>query len=309
MTVHVRHFAPAVVPKDPNLLSGAARGALERIRATQAASEVEDLVPNTYSPPQDAVIVRSHNSPALGAPPKQAYPGHPHNFTSLRPISPGFDHVDRAVRDFAWESRFDLLNRIISPRYYGEVPFTTPRRERQDGVVDGIRVRPVQNPSVKLTPAIRYRLNAWPSKDWGRWDPSNCHIRGSRRRYRVPQDIAPYRDELGEWHKPRVSGRYKGDIEKQYYMHTLPWVWSNNYFHPPLKFLDREPRGLKRWYKKEFRKAHIAEALKRADSMIEDYRKETRERKRLSWVETIALEFAGEQMAAPYIRQRRVPKM
>jgi len=304
----VRHFAPAVVPKDPNLITGAARGALERIRESRVSSELEDVAPNVHSPPKDAVIVRSYNSPTLGVPPKQAYPGHPHNFTSLRPISPGFDHVDRAVRDKAWESRFDLLNRIIPPRYYGEVP-GTPRRELQDGVVGGIRVRPAQNPTVKLTPGVRYRLNAWPSKDWDRWDPNRCHIRGSRRRYRVPEDIAPYRDELGEWHKPRVSGRYKADIEKQYYMHTLPWVWSNNFYQQPQHFMDREPRGLKRWYKKEFRKAHIAEALKRADSMIEDYRRERRDAKRLSWVETIVLEFAGEQMAAPYIRQRRLPKM
>ena len=32
------------------------------------------------------------------------------------------------------------------------------------------------------------------------------------RRYRVPQDIAPYKDELGEWHPPRVSGRYKARV-------------------------------------------------------------------------------------------------
>lgn len=28
-------------------------------------------------------------------------------------------------------------------------------------------------------------------------------------RYRIPQDLAPYKDELGEWHPPRLSGRYK----------------------------------------------------------------------------------------------------
>ena len=30
-------------------------------------------------------------------------------------------------------------------------------------------------------------------------------------RYRIPQDIAPYKDELGEWHPPRISGRYKAE--------------------------------------------------------------------------------------------------
>ena len=28
-------------------------------------------------------------------------------------------------------------------------------------------------------------------------------------RFRIPTDIGPYKDELGEWHPPRLSGRYK----------------------------------------------------------------------------------------------------
>jgi len=91
-------------------------------------------------------------------------------------------------------------------------------------------------------------------------------------------------------------------------MNSLPWVWANDYYTGKLHFMDREPRGPKRWYKKEFKKAHVAEALKKADTMIEEYRKERREAKRLSYVEHIVLEFAGEQMAAPYIRQRRIAK-
>jgi hypothetical protein len=167
----------------------------------------------------------------------------------------------------------------------------------------------VQNPYVKLTLQKKYPLNAWPSRNWADWSPHAAYVRGSRRRYRIPEDITPYKDELGEWHPPRVSGRYKADIEKQYYMNSLPWVWANDYYRGKQHFMDREPRGPKRWYKREFRRAQIAAALKRVDSLVEDYRKERREAKRLSWVETVALEFCGEQLAAPYISQRRIPKM
>ena len=59
------------------------------------------------------------------------------------------------------------------------------------------------------------------------------------------------------------------------------------------------------------------QSLKRADEMIEEYRKERRQAKRLSWVETIvkeclgashgllALRFAGTELASPYIRQQK----
>mmetsp|Transcript_101308 Transcript_101308/g.180055 ORF Transcript_101308/g.180055 Transcript_101308/m.180055 type:complete len:311 (+) Transcript_101308:73-1005(+) len=291
-------------------LTGAERGALERHEASEQLRNLPQQL-QLRSPPDGAVICRNHNRPAASAGsifPAQLYPGHPHNFTPLRPVQAGFAALDRAVRDVAWESRFDLLQRQITPRYGAECP-GTPRREIQDGLVAGIRVRPVQNPFVRLKPAQRYRLNTWQSRNWAQWSPHRCNVRGSRRRYRIPEDIAPYRDELGEWHPPRVSGRYKADIEKQYYMNSLPWVWSNDYFQGKQHFMDREPRGLKRWFKREYRKAQIAEALKRADTMIEEYRKERREVKRLSWVESIVLEFAGDQLAAPYVRQRRLPKM
>lgn len=306
-----RGFAPPVRRKNPNLRSGAATGALERISEDVERRKLGQKPPDAATrPPEGAVLVRSHNAPppfAGSTFPAQIYPGHPHNFTPLRPIPAGFSALDRAKREIPWESRFDLLERRIAPTYAGEGR-GTPRREYQEGLVGGIRVRPVQNPYVKLKLAQRYRLNAWPSKNWADWNPHRCHVRGSRRRYRLPEDIAPYRDELGEWHPPRVSGRYKADIEKQYYMNGLPWVWANDYFMGKLHFMDREPRGPRRWYKKEFRKAQVAEALKRADAMIEDYRKERREAKRLSWVEITALEFAGEQLAAPFVRERRMPK-
>jgi len=291
-------------------MTAATRGALERNFEEEERRKLPDS-PLRCPPPADAVVVRSFNSPSPSAGstfPAQVYPAHPHNFSPLRPVPPGFHAQDRAVRDVAWESRFDLLERRIVPRYAGECR-GTPRRELQDGLVGGIRVRPVQNPFVKLTPEKKYRLNTWPSRNWSEWTPQRTNVRGSRRKYRVPEDIAPYKDELGEWHPPRVSGRYKADIEKQYYMNSLPWVWANDYYQGKIHFMDREPHGPRRWYKKEFKKMQIAEALKRADSLIEEYRKERREAKRLSWVEDMVLEFAGEQMSSPYIRQRRLPKM
>jgi len=291
------------------MLSGAASGALERINEEEEVRAVADIA--RHEAPNGALVLRRHNAPTPSAGsrfPAQLYPAHPHNFTPLRPVPPGFSALDRAVRDVAWESRFDLLERRVAPKYAGEGP-GTPRRELQDGLVAGIRVRPVQNPYVRLNAAKRYRLNTWPSRNWAAWSPCRAAVRGSRRRYRLPEDIAPYRDELGEWHPPRVSGRYKADIEKQYYMNSLPWVWANDYFQGKQHFMDREPRGRKWWYKKEYRKAQVAEALKTADAGIEEYRKEKREAKRLSWIETMVLEYAGEQMAAPYVRQRRLPKM
>merc|ERR1712061_894480 len=109
--------------------------------------------------------------------------------------------------------------------------------------------RPVQNPYVRLRRKQRYPLNCWPSRDWRNWNPFRTHVRGSRRKYRVPEDLHPYRDELGEWHPPRVSGSYRADIEKQFYMNSLPWVWSQDYYRGRQHFMDREPRGRKFWYK------------------------------------------------------------
>jgi len=296
--------------RDPEKI-GAVRNALERNEMDEVAYGLMRSPPLAADPPEGATIARFHNSPAASRGtsfPSQTYPAHPHNYTPLRPVPAGFAALDRAVRDVAWESRFDLLERRIEPRYCAECP-GTPRREVQDGLVAGVRVRPVQNLYVRLRAAQKYRLNTWPSRNWKGWRPDRTFVRGSRRRYRVPEDIAPYRDELGEWHPPRVSGRYKADIEKQYYMNSLPWVWANDYFGGKQHFMDREPHGLKRWHKREFRKAQRAEALKKADQMVEEYRKERRAAKRLSWVETIVEEFAGEQLAAPYVRQRRLPKL
>lgn len=312
--IAVRHnrFNPNDFKGPP--LSGAKRNALENMRRVEADNLAVELAEESMiaKPPSDALIVRRHNAPpeheGTLLPSGGLYLGHPHNFTPLRPIPHGFNAVDRAVREIAWESRFDLLKRRIVPKYASECP-GTPRREYQVGMVNGIRVRPIFNPYVRLNSKRKWPLNTWPSRNWKTWNPLRCHIRGSRRRYRVPEDIMPYKDELGEWHPPRVSGRYKADIEKQYWMNGLEWVWSNDYYQGKLHFMDREPLGPKRWYKKEYRKAQIREAMRRMDTLVDEYRREKREAKRLSWIETMALEFAGEQLAAPFVRRRRLPKM
>ena len=55
----------------------------------------------------------------------------------------------------------------------------TPRSEFSEGTIDGIRVRPVQNPYVRLTKAKRYRLDNWMSRSWTDWDPLKVWYRGS----------------------------------------------------------------------------------------------------------------------------------
>jgi len=257
------------------------------------------------------IIVRRQTDIPLGGgleTPQRITPTTPHNFTPLRPIPVGFSALDRAVREVPWESRFDILKRTVTPRYMDECR-GTPIRQYMEGVVDGMRVRPVANPYVKLTKAKRYRLDTFPSRDWRRWTPEKVYVKGSRRRFDLPKDIAPHKDELGEWHPPRLSGRYTADIEKQYYMHELPWVWAKDFYHPPLHFMDREPQGPKRWYRKEFRLAKIREALRGMDALKHAYRKERRAAKRLSWFEQTVKETVGNDMASSHLRVRKIPKL
>eukprot|EP00392_Amoebophrya_sp_AT5.2_P009012 g9040.t1 len=234
------------------------------------------------------------------------YPSHPVNFTSLRPVTDaGLTPLDRAVRDVPWESRFQLTQRKVLPKYASEVR-GTPRREYQEGLVDGMRVRPVFNPFVELTPEKRYRLDNWPSRNWLRWDPSaNVHVRGGRRSYELPRDIAPVKDELGEWHPTKISGRYKADIEKQYAYFSLPWMWARDFYNPVFHKLDRAPKGKRRWRYQEHRKLWVADALRKMPQLIEDYRKERRETKRLSWFEDMMVKFCGKPVAHAFIRKRK----
>ncbi|KAF4718377.1 hypothetical protein FOZ63_003983, partial [Perkinsus olseni] len=171
--------------------------------------------------------------------------------------------------------------------------------------------------------------------------------------YNIPEDLFPYKDELGEWHPPRISGRYAADVRKQYYIHSLPWVWDQDAMDAGKKhFMDREPLGNKRWYlsdrfyrmhvtihetiqlcdwnaekvsrssggstpgldplhrfRREYRKAKTAEALRGMDSLVEEYRRETRAAKPYTWFERTVHEIAGNQIAPKYVRVRKLPKM
>lgn len=137
--------------------------------------------------------------------------------------------VERAVREVPWESRSTILKRVEKPKYCKECK-GTPRQEYQKGMIDGIRVVPTFNPYVKLNKAKRYVLDHWPSRNAGDWDPLRCYVRGSRRRYDVPKDIFPSKDELGEWHPP--SGEFAATFRRRIFepYHKTP-VHSSQVCH------------------------------------------------------------------------------
>ncbi|KAL8273794.1 hypothetical protein Esti_002268 [Eimeria stiedai] len=168
----------------------------------------------------------------------------------------------REARAVPWEPREQLLEARKEPRYMAECR-GTPRMEYPENLIDGVRVRPTFNPYVKLTRSKRYKLDNWPSRNWADWNPYSCFVRGSRRRYQIPKDLMPYKDELGEWHPPRLSGRYKADVERQFRLNGLAWVWRKDFYREKQHFQDREPLGPKRWYIREFRQQQVKEAMRK----------------------------------------------
>ncbi|KAF4697023.1 hypothetical protein FOZ60_013374 [Perkinsus olseni] len=261
------------------------------------------------------VVVRRINfpeSPYIGYDGRQSYPGHPLNFDCLRPIPPNCMNspLDRAIREVPWQPRSEILDsRIVEPKYMDECK-GTPRQEYQEGLVDGIRVRQVFNPYVKMDNYQTNMYNYWDSRDNDSWNPRKTSLRGGRKMYNIPEDLFPYKDELGEWHPPRISGRYAADVRKQYYIHSLPWVWDQDAMDAGKKhFMDREPLGNKRWFRREYRKAKTAEALRGMDALVEEYRRETRAAKPYTWFERTVHEIAGNQIAPKYVRVRKLPKM
>jgi len=252
------------------------------------------------APPMEGLVVRKHNLAQAAVP----HTSHPLNYPSLRPVEPGFSPLDRAVRDLPWESRFDLAQRMIKPRYMSEC-LGTPRQQYQEGLVDGLRVRPVFNPYVRLIRKKYKRLDNWESRNWDIWDPFRTFVRGSRRRYNVPNDIYPYKDELGEWHTPRLNARYRADVEKQYAYFSLPWFWRKDFFDGRFHWRDREPKGLGWWYRQEFRRERIKEAMRTMDKKVEEYRINNRRVKRYSWFEQAVVDLAGSEVASDFLRQKR----
>lgn len=214
--------------------------------------------------------------------------------------------VDRAVRELPWESRFTILRERKKPQYFSE-SIGTPRRELTKNLINGIRIHPTFNPHVKFNNEKRYQYDNWNSRNFEDWDATKCFVRGSRRRYEIPSDILPCKDELGEMHPPRLSGRYRADVEKQYYINGLPWIWDKDFYSGKIHFHDNQPIGPKLWYRKEFRKERIKEAMKRMDDMVLNYRKESRERKNLSWMDRVIFDVAGDEIASNFIKKPKMP--
>ncbi|EDO07711.1 hypothetical protein BBOV_III001440 [Babesia bovis T2Bo] len=216
--------------------------------------------------------------------------------------------VDRVVREVPWRSRFDILKERVKPTYMAEC-IGTPRREYQTNMINGIRIMPTFNPYVKLNKEKRYRLDNWPSRNWDDWNPTECYTRGGRRRHAIPKAFLPTKDELGEAHPPKISARYKADIEKQYYMNGLPWVWNPDYYLGKVHYHDRDVLHPKVWYRHAFRKHRMEMELKRLDKHIEEYREQNRLKKRYAYFEKAVAAMAGEELASKYIRQRKIAKV
>lgn len=216
--------------------------------------------------------------------------------------------VDRAVRELPWRSRFEILKERVKPRYMSECP-GTPRREYQENVINGIRIAPTFNPYVELNKEKRYRLDNWPSRNWDEWDPRACYTRGGRRRHAIPKAFLPVKDELGEAHPPKISARYKADVEKQYYMNGLPWVWNVDYYLGKIHYHDREILQPKAWYRHAFRRQRMEMELNNIDKHLKEHREQNRLRKRYSYFEKAIAGIAGEELASKYIRQRKIPRM
>lgn len=84
-------------------------------------------------------------------------------------------------------------------------------------------------------------------------------------------------------------------------------IWANNFYDPPAHAGDRSIAGKRRWFKKEYRKIKVAEALRRMPQLVEEYRKERREAKRLSWFEDMVVGLLGQRVTVDHIRKRKIP--
>jgi len=258
----------------------------------------------------DCIVCRPYNAPPLHIGwdvSKSLTFNEPLNFTPLRSIPQGFNTLDRASRDVPWESRFDLLQRRISPAFVSDST-GTPRREFQGGMVNGIRVRPALNPHFIPTGHKLKQWNTWRSRDFVGWDALKTSVRGSYKPYDIPGELKPLKNELGEWHPPVVSSRYQADVKRQYILNGIPWIFEKDFMEGKRHLRDREPSGLKRWQRKEYRAAKVREAMKSMPRRIEEYKKDRCAAKRNSWFETVILDMAGEQAVHQIIRKAKLSK-
>ncbi|CAA9986585.1 conserved Plasmodium protein, unknown function [Plasmodium knowlesi strain H] len=213
-----------------------------------------------------------------------------------------FTAIDRKLREVPYLSRYIILDKFKKkPRYMDECP-GTPRRAYGYNCFDRIRFKPTFNPYVKLNKDKKYRLDNWESRNSDRFDPLKCYVRGSRKAYDVPFAILPSKDELGNFHPPVLSGRYRADIEKQYYMHDLPWVWHKNFYTGTKHFCDNMVVGKKEWYRREQQKEKMKEAMGKINDLVLEYRQEFRDKKRYNFLERV-VNTLGEDVAHKYIRK------
>ena len=232
----------------------------------------------------------------------------PANFIPLRSVPPGFNSLDRASRDFPWETRFDLVDRRIEPKFMRSC-VGTPRREYQAGMVDGVRIRPAFNPYFVPNKRKLREWNTWASRDFRNWNPYLTSVRGSVKKYAIPLDLFPMKDELGERHPPLVSSRYQADVKKQYAINSIPWVFDKDFMDMKIHLRDREPLALKRWYKREYRVAKMREAMKTMGGQVADYRKSRRITKVNTWFEKLVIDMGGDNATEQVIRRPKFSKL
>jgi hypothetical protein len=231
----------------------------------------------------------------------------PLNFIPSRAIQGGLLSVDRAVREIPFQSRLDLLKYRKRPVYFAE-SIGTPRRENQTGLINSIRVRSVFNPSFVPNRQKIRQLKTWKSRDWRKWNPHGCHVRGSKLRYTIPEDLRPSKDELGRTIPPKISSRYQADVRYQYTMNGLPWIFEKNFMEIKANSRDIIPPQKPRWLLRQVKLAKITKSLQSMPSIVEEYRKERLLAKKNTWFERIVFEIAGEQVANDFIRKPKLPK-
>ncbi|CRH03002.1 conserved Plasmodium protein, unknown function [Plasmodium relictum] len=213
-----------------------------------------------------------------------------------------FTAIDRKLREVPYLSRYIILEKLKKkPRYMSEC-VGTPRRAYGYNTFDKIRYKSTFNPYVKLNKDKKYRLDNWNSRNHEHFDPLKCYVRGSRKCYDIPFAILPNKDELGNFHPPVLSGRYRADIEKQYYMHDLPWIWHKNFYTGTNHFCDNMVVGKKKWYRREQQKEKMKEAMKKINDLVLEYREECKNKKKYNFLENV-VNTLGEEIAHKYIRK------
>lgn len=205
----------------------------------------------------------------------------------------------RAIRDVdAPEPSYERQS--LKPRFMMEC-VGTPRRELQENIVNGLRVKPTFNPYAKLSKTTLYQADRWPSRDWGSFKEGACYVQG--RFARSPLRFEPRYDELGRLQKQRLPQKAKEDISWQQTVHGVPasrnvLSFARNGVDPADK-LDVPQR----WLNRLNREKQIASTQDTRQELIDQYRRECYLKRPHKWWERIVRETAGSTLSAPYIRK------